>query len=113
MAMPSTLIQRSEPSEEELTRQSLQQLSKEAAEHTSALTSLLQLAGELEKSGLLTMGTALVAAKDDILAVAMEQVNKPGSTNAIQNLMKVAQTLGRVDGEHVNRLLNAVVKGLE
>lgn len=113
MAMPSTLIQRTEPSAEEVIDQSLQQLSQEAAQHSSALTSLLNLAGELEKSGLLAMGTALLATKDHLLEVAVEQVSKPGATNAIHNLMQVAQTVGRVDGAHVESILNAIVKGLE
>lgn len=113
MASPSTRIQKSEPSPADRNRESLQQLAENAALHSSALTGLLRLAGELEKSGVLAMGTALLAAKDQVLTVALEQVNRPASTNAIQNLMKVAETIGRVDGTQVENLLNAVVKGLE
>ena len=113
MASPSTRIQRTERSPEETARQSLQQIADEAVKNSSALKSLLYFAGELENSGLLAMLTAFIAAKDQVLGVALEQVSKPGSTNAIQNLMKLAQTLARVDGSYVENLLGAVVKGVE
>lgn len=113
MAKPSTSIQRTELNQTEATEQALQQLTQEVAKHSVALQSLLELAQELESSGVLAMGTSLLKAKDEVLKVVLEQVSKPGSTNAIQNTLRVVETFSRIDAQQVHILLNALVGGLE
>ncbi|QQE79024.1 DUF1641 domain-containing protein [Alicyclobacillus sp. SO9] len=113
MASPSTSIHREQPNEAELLSQSLQELTVTLTQHSSAIVSLLKLVAELEESGVLQTLTALLKAKNEVLAVALEQITKPGTVNAIENLLSVVQAVQKVDGKQVQSVLQALTQGLE
>lgn len=113
MAKPSTSIHREQFTEAEMVSQSLQELSVALTEHSSAIVSLLNLVEELEKSGVLSTLTAVLKAKNEVLTVILEQLTKPGAVNAIENLLSVIQTLQKVNGTHVQSVLQALAQGLE
>ncbi|KOS30391.1 hypothetical protein ADK18_02995 [Bacillus anthracis] len=67
----------------------------------------------MQKAGILDAAISLLAAKEDVSKIALDQVNREPVKNAINNMMGAAEALTELDPELTKKITASLVTGLQ
>ena len=87
MAKEITLIKKKVVTEEEQKQQVADELLNELSNNREAVEETMQLLAQLQKAGILDAAISLLAAKEDVSKIAVEQLNREPVKNALNNMM--------------------------
>jgi len=113
MAAPITEIARQQPTEEEVTRQKLEELEKLVADHKDAFENLIRLIDDFNDTGALEAANAMILAKNDILKIVLEQLSREQVVNLINMLLGTAGVFMKADHDLIIHLMNGVSSGFD
>ncbi|MFZ3197969.1 MAG: DUF1641 domain-containing protein, partial [Bacillus mycoides] len=113
MAKEITLIKKKIVTEEEKKQQVTDELLNELAENREAVEETMQLLAQLQKAGILDAAISLLAAKEDVSKIAVEQLNREPVKNALNNMMGAGEALSSVDPEITKQITSSLVTGLQ
>ena len=97
MAKEITLIKKKVVTEEEQKQQVADELLNELSNNREAVEETMQLLAQLQKAGILDAAISLLAAKEDVSKIAVEQLNREPVKNALNNMMGAGEALSSVD----------------
>lgn len=113
MAKEITLIKKKIVTEEEKKQQLAEELFTELANNREAVEETMQLLAQLQKAGILDAAISLLAAKEDVSKIAVEQLNREPVKNALNNMMGAGEALSSVDPEVTKQITSSLVTGLQ
>ncbi len=113
MAQPINVIQKTELTEEEKKKQSLENLLSGIAENKDSLLETLALLQELHDSGILDAVGSLLNAKEKAASIAIGQLTRQPVTNMINNAMAAGGLLTELDPETTSKLSKSLMSGLK
>ena len=113
MAKEITLIKKKIVTEEEKKQQVTDELLNDLAENREAVEETMQLLAQLQKAGILDAAISLLAAKEDVSKIAVEQLNREPVKNALNNMMGAGEALSSVDPEITKQITSSLVTGLQ
>lgn len=113
MAKEITLIQKKVITEEVKKQQLSDELLTQFAENREAVEETMQLLAGLQQAGLLDAAISLLAAKEDVSKIAVEQLNREPVKNALNNMMGAGEALSSVDPEVTKQVTSSLVTGLQ
>lgn len=113
MAKEITLIQKQVITEEEKKQQFSDELLTQLAENREAVAETMQLLAQLQQAGILDAAISLLAAKEDVSKIAVEQLNREPVKNALNNMMGAGEALSSVDPEVTKQVTSSLVTGLQ
>jgi uncharacterized protein YjgD (DUF1641 family) len=113
MAKAITNIEKQIPDPTEAESLALQQLVKDLTNRQDSLHKLLDIAGELEKLGVLDALQGMLKNSKQITLIGMDQLNKPGAHRMLKNGMGAVAFLTQVDPNKLQTLLNGVAAGID
>ena len=87
VAKEITLIKKKVVTEEEQKQQVADELLNELSNNREAVEETMQLLAQLQKAGILDAAISLLAAKEDVSKIAVEQLNREPVKNALNNMM--------------------------
>ena len=87
VAKEITLIKKKVVTEEEQKQQVADDLLNELSNNREAVEETMQLLAQLQKAGILDAAISLLAAKEDVSKIAVEQLNREPVKNALNNMM--------------------------
>ncbi len=67
----------------------------------------------MQKAGILDAAISLLAAKEDVSKIAVEQLNREPVKNALNNMMGAGEALSSVDPEITKQITSSLVTGLQ
>lgn len=108
-----TLIQKKVITEEEKKQQLSDELLTQLAENREAVEETMQLLSQLQQAGILDAAISLLAAKEDVSKIAVEQLNREPVKNALNNMMGAGEALSSVDPEITKQITSSLVTGLQ
>lgn len=113
MAKSVTKIERMEIDPAVLQQQEKDEVLNALLDNKEAVLSVITLMEKLDDRGVLDLMTGLVGQGDKVLAIAARELNKPGVSSSIQNILKFGQILGGLDVEKMKGLVENVNAGLD
>lgn len=113
MAKEITLIKKKVVTEEEQKQQVADALLNELSNNREAVEETMQLLAQLQKAGILDAAISLLAAKEDVSKIAVEQLNREPVKNALNNMMGAGEALSSVDPEVTKQITSSLVTGLQ
>lgn len=113
MAKEITLIKKKVVTEEEQKQQVADELLNELSNNREAVEETMQLLAQLQKAGILDAAISLLAAKEDVSKIAVEQLNREPVKNALNNMMGAGEALSSVDPEVTKQITSSLVTGLQ
>lgn len=113
MAKPIREIRRVESTPAEQQAQALTDLLKAVADHHHAILETLEVLGHLHRLGVLSAVKSLLDKSHEVGAIAIQQFNQPKMHNTVKNVIAAAQAIGKINPDHLQRLLNGLAHGLE
>ncbi|MEN1937734.1 DUF1641 domain-containing protein [Paenibacillus sp. 102] len=113
MAKEITLIQKKVITEEEKKQQLSDELLTQLAANREAVEETMQLLAGLQQAGILDAAISLIAAKEDVSKIAIEQLNREPVKNALNNMMGAGEALSSVDPEVTKQVTSSLVTGLQ
>ncbi|WP_459502525.1 helical membrane plugin domain-containing protein [Bacillus sp. C1] len=113
MAKEITLIQKKVITEEEKRKELSEELLTQLAENREAVEETMQLLAGLQQAGILDAAISLLAAKEDVSKIAIEQLNREPVKNALNNMMEAGEALSSVDPEMTKQITSSLVTGLQ
>jgi len=93
--------------------QALQDLLQAVTDSREALVVFLDILKEAHQAGILNIVQGVLKARQDVGYLAIQQLNQTTMHHTIKNIMGVAEILGKIEPEHLNRILNGVANGLD
>ncbi|MDA8353140.1 MAG: DUF1641 domain-containing protein [Firmicutes bacterium] len=113
MAKAITQIEppRQDPGEERAL--SLEQLLQTVVQHQEALSVTMDILGELHRAGILEIAQGLLKNREEVGAIAINQLNQPEAHRMIKNGMAGLQWLGRIDPDQLHSVAQAAENGME
>jgi len=99
VAKEITVIKKKVVTEEEQKQQVADELLNELSNNREAVEETMQLLAQLQKAGILDAAISLLAAKEDVSKIAVEQLNREPVKNALNNMMGAGEALSSVDPE--------------
>jgi uncharacterized protein YjgD (DUF1641 family) len=112
VAKPIKLIHPREASEKDVNREHLAEIEAALVTHKTAVLEALDLLQGLHDRGVLPLFIGLLRAGDEVLAVLVNELNKPDSVRAIRNLVGLTEALGALDAEKLRPLVSGINSGL-
>ncbi|WHY36609.1 DUF1641 domain-containing protein [Cytobacillus firmus] len=113
MAKAIKQIELVQPSAEEEQAQDIAGLLTQLSQNHEALSSAIDIIGQLQKSGILDIIQGFLHSKEKVAAIAIDQVNQPNMHNIIRNGFNTVDFLGSLDPQQMNIMMSAVTKGLD
>ncbi|WP_163093292.1 DUF1641 domain-containing protein [Bacillus cereus] len=113
MAKEITVIKKKVVTEEEQKQQVADELLNELSNNREAVEETMQLLAQLQKAGILDAAISLLAAKEDVSKIAVEQLNREPVKNALNNMMGAGEALSSVDPEITKQITSSLVTGLQ
>ncbi|KML37382.1 DUF1641 domain-containing protein [Cytobacillus firmus] len=113
MAKAIKQIELVQPSAEEEQAQDIAGLLTQLSQNREALSSAIDIIGQLQKSGILDIIQGFLHSKEKVAAIAIDQVNQPNMHNIIRNGFNTVDFLGSLDPQQMNIMMSAVTKGLD
>ena len=113
MAKEITLIKKKVVTEEEQKQQVADELLNGLSNNREAVEETMQLLAQLQKAGILDAAISLLAAKEDVSKIAVEQLNREPVKNALNNMMGAGEALSSVDPEVTKQITSSLVTGLQ
>lgn len=113
MAKEITMIQKTVVTEEQQKQQVSEELLQQLGENQQAIEETIHLLAQLQKAGLLDAAVSLLAAKEDVSKIAVEQLNREPVKNALNNMMGAGEALSSVDPEVTKHVTSSLVTGLQ
>ncbi|MDC2866988.1 DUF1641 domain-containing protein [Bacillus sp. BP-3] len=113
MAKEITMIQKTVVTEEQKKQQVSEELLQQLGENQQAIEETILLLAQLQKAGLLDAAVSLLAAKEDVSKIAIEQLNREPVKNALNNMMGAGEALSSVDPEVTKQVTSSLVTGLQ
>jgi uncharacterized protein YjgD (DUF1641 family) len=113
MAKPISTVQNQELTPEQQNEQALSQLLNSLVENADGVKQTAKLLQELNGSGILPALQALLAAKEQVAAIAVHQMLRPPVTNMMNNAMAAAGALTSIEPETTKKLLGSMAEGLK
>ncbi|MBG9588537.1 DUF1641 domain-containing protein [Cytobacillus firmus] len=113
MAKAIKQIELVQPSAEEEQAQDIAGLLTQLSQNSEALSSAIDIIGQLQKSGMLDIIQGFLHSKEKVAAIAIDQVNQPNMHNIIRNGFNTVDFLGSLDPQQMNIMMSAVTKGLD
>ena len=113
MAKEITMIQKTVVTEEQKKQQVSEGLLQQLGENQQAIEETIHLLAQLQKAGLLDAAVSLLAAKEDVSKIAIEQLNREPVKNALNNVMGAGEALSSVDPEVTKQVTSSLVTGLQ
>ncbi|RAS98904.1 hypothetical protein A6E25_21030, partial [Bacillus cereus] len=113
MAKEITLIKKKVVTEEEQKQQVADELLNELSNNREAVEETMQLLAQLQKAGILDAAISLLAAKEDVSKIAVEQLNREPVKNALNNMMGAGEALSSVDPEVTKQITSSLATGLQ
>lgn len=91
----------------------LQDVLQAVTDSKEALVVFLDILKEAHQSGILSILQGVLKARHEVGYLAIQQLNQTTMHHTIKNLMGVVEFLGKIEPDHLNRILNGVAHGLE
>ncbi|MDR4947163.1 DUF1641 domain-containing protein [Neobacillus cucumis] len=113
MAKPIKVIQKTELTEEQKKKQSLENLLSGVAENKESLLETLMLLQELHESGITEALGSLLKTKEKAAKIAVGQLTRKPVTNMINNAMAAGGILTELDPETTSKLAKSLTSGLQ
>ncbi|MBG9450979.1 hypothetical protein ABE67_17075 [Cytobacillus firmus] len=113
MAKAIKQIELVQPSAEEGQAKDIAGLLTQLSQNREALSSAIDIIGQLQKSGILDIIQGFLHSKEKVAAIAIDQVNQPNMHNIIRNGFNTVDFLGSLDPQQMNIMMSAVTKGLD
>lgn len=113
MAKAIKQIELVHPSAQEEQAKDIAALLEQLAENREAISSAIDIIGQLQKSGILDIIQGFLHSKEKVAAIAIEQINQPNMHNIIRNGFNTIDFLGSLDPQQMSMMMNAVTKGLD
>ncbi|EMA6343875.1 DUF1641 domain-containing protein [Bacillus cytotoxicus] len=113
MAKEITVIQKKVVTEEEKKQQLADELFTQLEENREAVEETMQLLASLQQAGILDAAISLLAAKEDVSKIAIEQLNREPVKNALNNMMGAGEALSSADPELTKQITSSLVTGLQ
>ncbi|MEI4831956.1 DUF1641 domain-containing protein [Bacillus sp. FJAT-53711] len=113
MAKEITMIQKTVVTEEQKKQQASEELLQQLGENQQAIEETIHLLAQLQKAGILDAAGSLLAAKEDVSKIAIEQLNREPVKNALNNMMGAGEALSSVDPEVTKQVTSSLVTGLQ
>ncbi|MGG2016791.1 DUF1641 domain-containing protein [Bacillus sp. S10(2024)] len=113
MAKEITMIQKTVVTEEQKKQQVSEGLLQQLGENQQAIEETIHLLAQLQKAGLLDAAVSLLAAKEDVSKIAIEQLNREPVKNVLNNMMGAGEALSSVDPEVTKQVTSSLVTGLQ
>ncbi|ABS20859.1 DUF1641 domain-containing protein [Bacillus cytotoxicus] len=113
MAKEITVIQKKVITEEEKKHQLTDELLIQLEENREAVEETIQLLASLQQAGILDAAISLLAAKEDVSKIAIEQLNREPVKNVLNNMMGAGEALSSVDPELTKQITSSLVTGLQ
>ncbi|AWC27496.1 DUF1641 domain-containing protein [Bacillus cytotoxicus] len=113
MAKEITVIQKKVITEEEKKHQLTDELLIQLEENREAVEETIQLLASLQQAGILDAAISLLAAKEDVSKIAIEQLNREPVKNVLNNMMGAGEALSSADPELTKQITSSLVTGLQ
>ncbi len=113
MAEPIQTITRMAQTDREREAAALEHLVSTIAQNRDVLEETIGLLQELHTSGLLEALSALLAAREKVAKILVEQAVRPEVTTLLNHLMCVAGGLTRVEPETTGTLMSGLSQGIQ
>ncbi|AWC31510.1 DUF1641 domain-containing protein [Bacillus cytotoxicus] len=113
MAKEITVIQKKVITEEEKKHQLTDELLTQLEENREAVEETIQLLASLQQAGILDAAISLLAAKEDVSKIAIEQLNREPVKNVLNNMMGAGEALSSADPELTKQITSSLVTGLQ
>ncbi len=113
MAQPTTNIKYIEFPSQDQDQLALKQLQAAVVERQEALEHLLQVIQDLHESGIFDILHGLLASKEKIAGILLEQILKPSVLGTVKNAMTAMGTVSKIDPNQLSTLTEALVSGLK
>lgn len=107
------MIQKTVVTEEQKKQQVSEELLQQVEENQEAIEETIHLLAQLQKAGILDAAVSLLAAKEDVSKIAIEQLNREPVKNALNNMMGAGEALSSVDPEVTKQVTSSLVTGLQ
>lgn len=91
----------------------IQEVLQAVTDSKEALAVFLDILKELHQAGMLDMMQGVLKARHEVGYLAIQQLNQTTMHHTIKNIMGVAQFLGKIEPDQLNKVLNGVALGLE
>lgn len=113
MAKAIKQIELVQPSAQEEQTQDIAGLLTQLSQNREAISSAIDIMGQLQKSGILDIIQGFLHSKEKVASIAIDQVNQPNMHNIIRNGFNTVDFLGSLDPHQMNIMMSAVTKGLD
>ncbi|MGF9964786.1 DUF1641 domain-containing protein [Bacillus rhizoplanae] len=113
MAKEITMIQKTVLTEEQKKQQLSEELLQQVGENQEAIEETIHLLAQLQKAGILDAAVSLLAAKEDVSKIAIEQLNREPVKNALNNMMGAGEALSSVNPEMTKQIAGSLATGLQ
>ncbi|WEG12051.1 DUF1641 domain-containing protein [Pullulanibacillus sp. KACC 23026] len=113
MAKAITKLNKSVPDPVEEQRQAIEQLMEMTADSRNALMETLEILQRLQEYGVLEALRAMLNQGHRVSALAIQQVNKPGTYNMIKNVFAMVEIMSALDLSGLGAMTGGVTKGIE
>ncbi|GAA4707817.1 DUF1641 domain-containing protein [Brevibacillus fulvus] len=112
MARPITNIKKSAPSEAEQQAEAIGVILKSLTENREAIVETVEILSHLHEIGVLAAVKALLIQRNEVGRLAIQQLNQPSMQHLIKNAMTAVQTIGSIQPDQLQRLLNGLTGAL-
>ncbi|MBB6444472.1 DUF1641 domain-containing protein [Bacillus benzoevorans] len=113
MAKAIKQIEESKVTSQEKQSEDLFAIIKLVSENREAITTSMEILGELKQTGVLDMFKGALRTREKIGAIALEQINQPSMHNTIKNAFNIIEFLGSINPDQMKVLLSALRKGMD
>jgi len=86
---------------------------EQIAANRKTIQDSLTILSELHESGLLAIVKGVLATRDKVGAIAMEQVNQPGMHHLIKNGINAIELLTAIEPEEIKQVFDSITSGLK
>lgn len=93
--------------------EALQDVLQAVTDSKEAIVVFLDILKEAHQAGILNIVQGVLKARHEVGYLAIQQLNQTTMHHTIRNLMGVAEFLGKIEPDQLNRMLNGVANGLE
>jgi uncharacterized protein YjgD (DUF1641 family) len=113
MARPIQTVVHVTPDPQAQAEQALLRLLQTLAADAEALEDALRVIRGLHERGLLELTAAILEQGDEVLRIVVEQLSQPGAVKTLQNVVALAEQLGKLDLQKVGTLVEGATRGME
>lgn len=113
MAKAITKLNKRVPDPVEEQRQAIDQLIEMTADSRNALMEMLEIMQRLQEYGILDAVRAMLNKGPQVSALAIQQINKPGTYNLIKNVFAGIELMSAVDLSKMGTMTDGLTKGVE